>query len=74
MEVFELENKSEKVIDFAWEPRGHRFAVIHGDGPRPDVSIYSLKDDKGNHKIRKLGKRLAVTVTMMMLARGPLRV
>lgn len=39
----ELENKNDKIIDFAWEPHGHRFAIIHGDGPKPDVSIYSMK-------------------------------
>ncbi|CAI5518545.1 unnamed protein product [Closterium sp. Naga37s-1] len=43
IEVLELENKNDKVIDFAWEPKGHRFAVIHGDGPKPDVSIYTMK-------------------------------
>ncbi len=40
MEVLELPNKNEKIITFAWEPRGHRFAIVHGDGPRPSVSIY----------------------------------
>lgn len=47
MEVLELPNKSEKVHTFAWEPKGHRFAVVHGDGPRLNVSFYSMKDDKG---------------------------
>lgn len=31
IEVLELENKNDKIIAFAWEPKGHRFAVIHGD-------------------------------------------
>ena len=30
MEVLELDNKSEKIVAFAWEPKGHRFAIIHG--------------------------------------------
>lgn len=42
-QVMELENKNDKIIDFAWEPHGHRFAIIHGDGPKPDVSIFSMK-------------------------------
>ncbi|XP_076922037.1 eukaryotic translation initiation factor 3 subunit B-like [Bidens hawaiensis] len=46
IEVFELDNKNDKVIAFAWEPKGHRFAVIHGDSPRPDVSFYSVKGGK----------------------------
>ncbi|KAI3742980.1 hypothetical protein L1987_60681 [Smallanthus sonchifolius] len=46
IEVFELDNKNDKVISFAWEPKGHRFAVIHGDNPRPDVSYYSVKGGK----------------------------
>ncbi|XP_071733109.1 eukaryotic translation initiation factor 3 subunit B-like [Rutidosis leptorrhynchoides] len=46
IEVFELDNKNDKVIAFAWEPKGHRFAVIHGDNPRPDVSFYSVKGGK----------------------------
>jgi translation initiation factor 3 subunit B len=33
---FDLDNKNDKIA-FAWEPKGHRFSVIHGDGPRPDI-------------------------------------
>jgi translation initiation factor 3 subunit B len=29
IEVLELENKNDKIIAFAWEPKGHRFAIIH---------------------------------------------
>ena len=54
MDVLELPNKSEKVISLAWEPKGHRFAVLHGDGPRPNVSFYSMKDDKGKPAVRLL--------------------
>lgn len=57
MEVLELPNKSEKILSFAWEPKGHRFAVVHGDGPRPNVSFYSMKDDKG-----RLGVKLLSTL------------
>ena len=43
IEVLELENKNDKIVAFAWEPKGHCFAIIHGDGPRPDISFYSMK-------------------------------
>ncbi|KAK9051560.1 hypothetical protein SSX86_028187 [Deinandra increscens subsp. villosa] len=46
IEVFELDNKNDKVTLFAWEPKGHRFAVIHGDNPRYDVSFYTVKGGK----------------------------
>lgn len=32
----------ELVQAFAWEPQGHRFAVVHGDGSRPLVSFYDM--------------------------------
>lgn len=54
MEVLELENKTEKIIAFAWEPQGHRFCVIHGEGARPDVSFYTMRADGGS-KLRHLG-------------------
>jgi translation initiation factor 3 subunit B len=53
-QVLEIENKNEKVIAFAWEPKGHRFAVIHGEGPRPDVSFYSMKSKTGADKLTLL--------------------
>lgn len=55
VEVLTLDNKNDKVLDFAWEPKGHRMAIIHGDGARPSVSFYSMRDDKGNPKVCKLG-------------------
>jgi len=51
MEVMELPNKSEKIVAFAWEPKGDRFAVVHGDGARPEVSFYTMKD--GNKGVVK---------------------
>jgi len=47
VDMLELPNKSEKIMGLAWEPQGHRFAVIHGDPARPSVSIYTMKDPKG---------------------------
>uniref|UniRef100_A0A383V8L2 Eukaryotic translation initiation factor 3 subunit B n=2 Tax=Tetradesmus obliquus TaxID=3088 RepID=A0A383V8L2_TETOB len=55
MDVLELPNKSEKVLSFAWEPKGHRFALVHGDSARPSVSFYSMKDDKGKLGVKHLG-------------------
>mmetsp|Transcript_39693 Transcript_39693/g.112613 ORF Transcript_39693/g.112613 Transcript_39693/m.112613 type:complete len:705 (-) Transcript_39693:127-2241(-) len=51
MEVMELQNKSEKIVAFAWEPKGDRFVMVHGDGARPDVSFYTMKD--GNKGVVK---------------------
>ncbi|XP_058742411.1 eukaryotic translation initiation factor 3 subunit B-like [Vicia villosa] len=54
IEVLELENKNDKVIAFAWEPKGHRFAVIHGDNPKPDISIYSMRTAQNTDRVSKL--------------------
>ncbi|CAA2985342.1 eukaryotic translation initiation factor 3 subunit B-like [Olea europaea subsp. europaea] len=54
IEVLELENKNDKIISFAWEPKGHRFAVIHGDSPRPDVSFYSMRSGTNTSRVSKL--------------------
>ncbi|KAL6569251.1 Eukaryotic translation initiation factor 3 subunit B [Orobanche minor] len=54
IEVLELENKNDKIVAFAWEPKGHRFAVIHGDGPRPDVSFYTMRSGSNSGRVSKL--------------------
>ncbi|GLI69794.1 hypothetical protein VaNZ11_014493 [Volvox africanus] len=54
LEVFELKNNKERVLNFAWEPKGHRFAVVHGDGPRPSISFFTMRDDKGRLGVREL--------------------
>ncbi|PSC71923.1 Eukaryotic translation initiation factor 3 subunit B [Micractinium conductrix] len=46
IDMLELPNKSEKIMALTWEPKGHRFAVLHGEGSRPSVSIYTMKDTK----------------------------
>lgn len=48
IDMLELPNKGEKILQFAWEPRGSRFALLHGDGGRPSVSIYNMKDSKSS--------------------------
>ncbi|VVB10278.1 unnamed protein product [Arabis nemorensis] len=55
IEVLELDNKNDKIIAFAWEPKGHRFAVIHGDQARPDVSFYPMKTAQNTGRVSKLG-------------------
>ncbi|KAH7850144.1 hypothetical protein Vadar_028516 [Vaccinium darrowii] len=54
IEVLELENKNDKIIAFAWEPKGHRFAVIHGDSPKPDISFYSMRSTHNAGRFSKL--------------------
>ncbi|KAM5561847.1 eukaryotic translation initiation factor 3 subunit B [Rosa sericea] len=54
IEVLELENKNDKIIAFAWEPKGHRFAIIHGDTPRPDISFYSMRTAHNTGRVSKL--------------------
>lgn len=54
IEIVELENKNDKIIAFAWEPKGHRFAVIHGDNPRPDISFYSMRSGSNTTRVTKL--------------------
>ena len=46
VDMLELPNKAEKITGLAWEPRGHRFALMHGDSNRPSVSVYTMKDPK----------------------------
>jgi len=53
MEVLEIENKTDKIVAFAWEPKGHRFAIIHGEGPRPDITFYTMQDNLG--RVKKIG-------------------
>jgi translation initiation factor 3 subunit B len=44
---------------FAWEPRGDRFAVIHGENPsKPDVSFYQMGGKKLTH-LKTLEKKIA---------------
>eukprot|EP00887_Chlorella_sp_A99_P002372 scaffold10.g2372.t1 len=46
IDMLELPNRSEKVLQLAWEPRGHKIAVLHGEGSRPTASVYSMRDTK----------------------------
>lgn len=36
---------AEGIIAFAWEPNGSKFAVLHGESPRINVSFYHVKNN-----------------------------
>eukprot|EP00164_Ancoracysta_twista_P002855 GFYU01003799.1.p1 GENE.GFYU01003799.1~~GFYU01003799.1.p1 ORF type:complete len:687 (-),score=239.15 GFYU01003799.1:170-2230(-) len=52
VEVLEMKDA---VHAFAWEPHGVRFAVIHGELPRPDISFFSM-EKQSTGKIKEVGK------------------
>ncbi|KAI3936147.1 hypothetical protein MKX01_021427 [Papaver californicum] len=54
IEVLELVNKNDKIMAFAWEPKGHRFAVIHGEASRTDISFYSMRAATNTGRVSKL--------------------
>jgi translation initiation factor 3 subunit B len=58
-EVLELPDKTHRCLAFAWEPKGHRFAIVHGEPgtARPSVSFYTMRDAKG-----RLGAQLVGTL------------
>jgi hypothetical protein len=60
-DVLELPNKGDKVLSIAWEPKGDRFGVIHGDmgpGSKFSVSFFTMLD-----KTMKQGAKLLGTIT-----------
>jgi len=51
-EIFRMREKNvpvetlemkETVSSFAWEPKGMRFAILQGEGARPDVALYDMQ-------------------------------
>eukprot|EP01120_Amphizonella_sp_Union-15-10_P013936 TRINITY_DN6582_c0_g1_i1.p1 TRINITY_DN6582_c0_g1~~TRINITY_DN6582_c0_g1_i1.p1 ORF type:complete len:668 (+),score=165.09 TRINITY_DN6582_c0_g1_i1:58-2061(+) len=50
----------DSVIAFSWEPKGHRFALIHGsDSLRPSVSFYTMNVPKSmSQKLKRLKEPL----------------
>ncbi|KAI5655853.1 hypothetical protein M9H77_33040 [Catharanthus roseus] len=54
VEVLTLEDDNDQIVDFAWEPKGHRFAVIHGDQTMPNITFYSIKNTSNKSKVLKL--------------------
>ncbi|MCL7043372.1 hypothetical protein MKW94_026081 [Papaver nudicaule] len=53
IEELELENKNGNIIAFAWEPKGHRFAILHGDSSKVDISFYSMRTATNNGRVSK---------------------
>lgn len=45
-------------ITFAWEPKGHRFCIVHGNPAAPDVTFYQIKAKK-IVELKKFEKRVA---------------
>eukprot|EP01114_Cavostelium_apophysatum_P022468 TRINITY_DN813_c0_g1_i1.p1 TRINITY_DN813_c0_g1~~TRINITY_DN813_c0_g1_i1.p1 ORF type:complete len:699 (-),score=236.33 TRINITY_DN813_c0_g1_i1:74-2059(-) len=52
-----IELKEGNVQAFAWEPKGQKFAVIHGEGARPDISFFSM--ERGLKLVKTLEKKAA---------------
>ena len=50
----EMLEMKDTVHAFAWEPSGHRFAVIHGDGAKPSVSFHSMLGKAGQPELTHL--------------------
>ncbi|KAL1211387.1 Eukaryotic translation initiation factor 3 subunit B [Cardamine amara subsp. amara] len=46
----------EKILAFAWEPSGDRFAMIHGDESKPLVSFYSMQAPKYPDKVSRIAR------------------
>jgi len=58
IDVLEMKDR---IVAFAWEPKGKRFCVIHGEGSRADISFYEMKK-KGVKFIVKLEKKPANSI------------
>jgi translation initiation factor 3 subunit B len=43
----------EPIVAFAWEPKGDRFAIVHGSGARNDVSFYTMRGQGNKHALLK---------------------
>ncbi len=55
IEVLEIANGSatgNMVVIFAWEPKGHRFCLVHGEPPRVDCSFYTMQKE-GKPQVQK---------------------
>ncbi|CAM9898932.1 unnamed protein product [Heterosigma akashiwo] len=55
--VEQLELKSPSVEAFAWEPEGHRFAVLHEKEGRPVVEFYSMQGEAAGAGAPAAGKK-----------------
>lgn len=56
MEVLELPKNTDKILEFAWEPNGTRFVVVHGNGPmKYDISFFNMKREKSTVGVESIG-------------------
>ncbi|KTG05042.1 hypothetical protein cypCar_00004731 [Cyprinus carpio] len=52
----------EGIIAFAWEPNGSKFAVLHGESPRINVSFYHVKNNGKIDLIKMFDKQQANSI------------
>uniref|UniRef100_A0A673J120 Eukaryotic translation initiation factor 3 subunit B n=1 Tax=Sinocyclocheilus rhinocerous TaxID=307959 RepID=A0A673J120_9TELE len=52
----------ESIIAFAWEPNGSKFAVLHGESPRINVSFYHVKNNGKIDLIKMFDKQQANSI------------
>ncbi|XP_034087242.1 eukaryotic translation initiation factor 3, subunit Ba [Gymnodraco acuticeps] len=52
----------EGIIAFAWEPNGSKFAVLHGEPPRINVSFYHVKNNGKIELIKTYDKQQANSI------------
>jgi len=66
-EIFHLREKQipvdsveikESILSFAWEPIGHKFAVIHGEQPSISVSFYEVKKGQTPTLAKKMDRKM----------------
>uniref|UniRef100_A0A673NIX5 Eukaryotic translation initiation factor 3 subunit B n=1 Tax=Sinocyclocheilus rhinocerous TaxID=307959 RepID=A0A673NIX5_9TELE len=50
------------IIAFAWEPNGSKFAVLHGEAPRINVSFYHVKNNGKIDLIKMFDKQQANSI------------
>ncbi|XP_060560213.1 eukaryotic translation initiation factor 3 subunit B-like [Ruditapes philippinarum] len=57
--VDKVECKAENVLAFAWEPTGNKFAFIHGESPRINVSFYIVRPQGKVDSLKTFERRTA---------------
>lgn len=71
------------MLDFSWEPRGERFAIVSSNDPnvgnggpgitiKTDVSFYQLDRQKGDFKLLRESNLLLATTRMLSASVGTL--
>lgn len=53
-----VEIKDQVIMAFAWEPIGHKFAIVHGEQNNSNVSFYEVKKGQKPALVRKLEKKV----------------